>query len=110
MLERSVHSHDRDADFLDDGQMVSFGRGEGKAPEAEPMASPHGVRAQVSISDRRTPQIPGRDHALESYDDDPDPTHFKIEKLELFAEKVGLRFTMKELATILGELNSKLCQ
>jgi len=47
---------------------------------------------------------------LDSYNEDPGPHHFKLQRLELFAEKAGLRFTMKELATILDDLNSKLCQ
>jgi hypothetical protein len=111
LLEGSAPTHDRDGDFLDDRQMVSFGLGESKAPLAPSIPSTRGagVRAKTtttSPSGHRTRQIPGRDSASGSYGEDPGQRHYQRARLELFAEKAGLRFTMKELAAILDELNS----
>ena len=106
MLESSAPTHDRDGDFLDDRQMVSFGLGEGKAPLASQTPPTQGAGVQVSPSGPRAHKIPGRDHVSGSYGEDPGPLHYQRARLELFAEKAGLRFTMKELATTLDELNS----
>jgi len=109
MLESSAPTHDRDGDFLDDRQMVSFGLGESKAPLPPPIPSTQGVGVRVSPSGHRAPKVPRRDSVSGSYNEDRQ-RHYQRARLELFAEKAGLRFTMKELATILDELNSELCK
>jgi hypothetical protein len=48
---------------------------------------------------------------MDSYNEDLGQSHrSKLERLELFAEKASLRFTIKELAAILDGLNTQLCQ